>query len=427
MQITEFILLTLLLPSLFFIYKLYKANTTARNDILVQLNTQQKLFEQLVIRTDERDKNLKDLRDHLLQLVTTQQKEQMQQRLQYDEHQLKTLRTLQESLQQGMSEIRKQISDILIQNTDMVTKKIDKLTKDTDTHLKEISLQVDKRLADGFEKTTATFTDIIKRLALIDEAQKKITELSLNVVSLQEILSDKRSRGAFGEVQLNHLIKNVLPEQTFQLQYALSNDKRADAILFLPEPLGNIVIDAKFPLESYRRFTDTQSSEHERKVAEQQFRIDVRKHIQDIHQKYIIAGETSDSAVMFIPAEAIFAEIHSHYPDILDYAHSLRVWLVSPTTMVAILNTVRVVLKDAATRKQVHIIQEHLILLGKDFERFQKRIDNLAKHIQLAHDDVEQVHKSSQKITSRFHKIEKVELEDDPHPALSREAETEHE
>lgn len=369
------------------------------------------LSEQLLIRLDERDKHMFDLRDHLLRLLSEQQKEQIKQREQFDAHQLNTLKTLQDSLQTGMGDIRKQISETLLQHGQQINQSMDKLTQNTDQRLKEISLQVDKRLTDGFEKTTATFTDIIKRLAIIDEAQKKITELSVNVVGLQEVLVDRKARGAFGEVQLNHLIQNVLPNQTFEFQYTLSNDKRADAILFLPDPTGNIVIDAKFPLESYRRYSDMKASDQERKMAEQQFRIDVKKHIQDISDRYIIPGETSDGAVMFIPAEAIFADIHARFPELIDFAHTLRVWLVSPTTLVAVLNTARAVLKDAATRKQIHIIQEHLVLLGKDFERFQKRIDNLAKHIQMAHQDVEEVHKSSKKLTNRFVKIEKVELE----------------
>jgi DNA recombination protein RmuC len=331
----------------------------------------QKLTEQLLVRLDERDRNILELRDHLLRLISEAQKEQVEQRTQFDQHQLKTLKTLQDSLSLGMTDIRQQLNEALANHGELISKKMDKLTADTDSKLKEISQQVEKRLTDGFEKTTATFTDIIKRLALIDEAQKKITELSMNVVSLQEVLADKRSRGAFGEVQLNHLIQNFMPEQTYQFQFTLSNEKRADAILFLPDPTGHIVIDAKFPLESYRRYTDIALSESDRKQAEQQFRTDVRKHIIDISSRYIIPGETSDGAMMFIPAEAIFAEIHSNYPEIIDYAHSLRVWLVSPTTMVAILNTARAVLKDAATRRQVHIIQEHLVLLGRDFDRFQ--------------------------------------------------------
>ncbi len=389
---------------------LYWSLTKKINRLQSDFIINQKILDQFLVRLEERDKNLNDLRDYLFRLFSEQQKANSEQRSQFDAHQINAFKMLQESLQNGMSDIRKQISETLNNNTNLVSQKMDKLTNDTDQRLKEISLQVDKRLADGFEKTTATFIDIIKRLALIDEAQKKITELSLNVVSLQEILVDKRSRGAFGEVQLHHLVKNVLPDCAYQLQFTLSNDKRADAILFLPEPTGNIVIDAKFPLESYRRYTDINLPESDRKNAEQQFRIDVKKHIENIHEKYIIPGETSDGAMMFLPAEAIFAEIHSRFPEIIDLAHSLHVWLVSPTTMVAILNTARAVLKDAATRQQIHIIQEHLVLLGKDFDRFQKRINNLAKHIQMAYQDVEEVHKSSKKLTNRFIKIEKVEL-----------------
>jgi Uncharacterized protein conserved in bacteria len=278
------------------------------------------------------------------------------------------------------------------------------------TKLREISGQVERRLAEGFEKTTATFTDVVKRLALIDEAQKKITDLSSNIVNLQEILADKRARGAFGEVQLSVLLHNVLPQENFALQHTLSNGKRVDCILFLPEPTNNITIDAKFPLENYQKLSNPNLSEDERSAAQQQFRLDIRKHIQDIAEKYIIPGETSDGAIMFIPAESVFAEIHGHYPELIEFSHRSKVWLVSPTTLMAILTTARAVIKDAATRKQVHIIQEHLVVLGKDFERFQERMDNLAKHIDQAHADVEAVHKSAKKISSRFNSIEQVEL-----------------
>ncbi|KPJ67649.1 MAG: recombinase RmuC [Coxiella sp. DG_40] len=306
--------------------------------------------------------------------------------------------------------IQDSIINVLANNADTLNRRVDKLTEDTDKHLKEISGQVEKRLFEGFEKTTTIFTDVVKRLALIDQAQKKITELSSNVVDLQTILADKRSRGAFGEVQLSALIRNIMPEQHFSFQHTLSNGKRADCMLLLPEPTGNVVIDAKFPLESYRRLADTKLTETERHLAEQQFRTDVRKHLQDIASKYIIFGETSDGAMMFIPAEAVFAEIHAHYPDLVENSHKLRVWMVSPTTMMAVLTTARAVLKDAATRKQIHIIQEHLNYLSQDFDRFQKRMDDLARHIDQAHIDVQQVHKSSKKISSRFNKIEAVEL-----------------
>lgn len=331
----------------------------------------------------------------------TELKEQLrlelgQHRKQFDEHLLNSLKLLQDSLHQGMS---------------LVGTRVDKMTEATEIKLREISGQVEKRLSDGFAQTTATFTDVIKRLALIDEAQKRINELSSNVISLQEILSDKRSRGAFGEVQLTALINNLLPETHFSLQYTLKNGKRADCVLFLPEPTGTIAIDAKFPLENYRKFMDVNLSELERLSAEKQFKQDIRKHIQDIASKYIIQGETADGAVMFIPAEAVFAEIHARYYEVVEEAQRLRVWLVSPTTMMAILTTARAVVKDAATREQVHLIQKYLAQLSKDFGRFQQRMDNLAKHIRQAHNDIEEVKTSADKISLRFEKIEKVELE----------------
>lgn len=182
-------------------------------------------------------------------------------------------------------------------------------------------------------------------------------------------------------------------------------------MLFLPDPTGNIAIDAKFPLENFRLLTDTNLSEIEKQQAEKQFKLDIRKHIQDIAEKYIIPGETADGAVMFIPAEAVFSEIHAHHYDLVELAHKYKVWLVSPTTMMAILTTARAVLKDAATRKQVHEIQQHLRMLSDDFERFQMRMDNLAKRIAQAHTDVEQVHISSRKISQRFVQIEKAEFD----------------
>jgi DNA recombination protein RmuC len=204
-----------------------------------------------------------------------------------------------------------------------------------------------------------------------------------------------------------------MPEHSYKLQYTLPNKCIADCALFLPEPSGTIIVDSKFPLESYRRMTDITISDADRKTAERQFKQDIGKHIQDISSKYIIPGTTSDGAIMFIPAEAVFAEIQAHYPDLVDKAHAARVWIVSPTTLWAIINTARSVLKDAATREQVHIIQEHLGMLSTDFGRFQKRMDDLEKHISMAHKDVEDVNRSAKKITSRFEKIERVELSND--------------
>ncbi len=335
-----------------------------------------------------------------------------------EKRQGEALKQLAESLQGGMTNIQKQVGEHLSRYSDELGKRMEGLTQKTDARLQAISGQVEKRLSEGFEKTTATFADIVKRLALIDEAQKKLTELSSNVVSLQEVLADKRSRGAFGEVQLNALIRNVLPEDGYQIQYKLPNATIADCILFLPEPSGNVVIDSKFPLESYQRMTDISLAETERRTAERQFKQDILRHIKTIAEKYIIPGTTSDGAVMFIPAEAVFAEIQAHHTDLVDKAHAARVWMVSPTTLWATLNTARAVLKDAATREQLHIIQEHLGFLSKDFERFQGRMEKLSQHIRQAHEDVEKVHTSARKISARFEKIERVELDHEGRTSL---------
>ncbi len=336
----------------------------------------------------------------------------------FDERQLEAMRQQQETLQSGMAEVRKQVAEALAQHANDLGKRVAGLTETTDQRLKEISGQVEKRLNEGFEKTTETFTQVLTHLTRIDEAQKRITELSSNVVSLQEVLADKRSRGAFGEVQLSALVRNVMPESGFALQHTLSNGRRADCVLFLPDPTGNVAIDAKFPLESYQRMLDDSLAESDRQQAQRQFRADIKKHMEDIASRYIIPGETSDGAVMFIPAEAVFAEIHAHFPELVEEAFRKRVWLVSPTTMMAILTTARAVLKDAATREQVHIIQDHLRALSKDFDRFKTRMDNLAKHIGQAHQDVSDVNISARKISSRFEKIEKVELEEEAGPNL---------
>ncbi len=320
----------------------------------------------------------------------------------------------QESLGRGFRAVNRLLAEALSRNSEELGKRLDGLTGSTDQRLREISGQVEKRLSEGFEKTTETFSRVLEHLGRIDEAQKRITELSSNVMSLQEVLADKRSRGAFGEVQLTALVRNLIPERHFSLQHTLSNGTRVDCMLFLPDPTGNIGIDAKFPLESFQRMSDPELPEADRGKAAAQFRQDIRKHINDIAGKYIIAGETSDGAVMFIPSEPVFAEIHSHYPDLVEQAYRQRVWLVSPTTLMAILTTARAVLKDAATREQVHIIQQHLNLLSKDFGRFRDRMERLSKHIHQAQKDVDEVNVSARKISDRFGQIEQVELEEPP-------------
>jgi len=315
-------------------------------------------------------------------------------------------------LTQSLNALTEQADARSRKSEEVIQTQVEKLITTNNERLGQIGEKVEKRLDKGFKETTTVFSDVLKRLALIDKAQEKIAELSGNVVSLQEILSDKRSRGAFGEVQLSALISNMMPENSYSLQHTFANGVRADCVLFLPEPTGTVCIDSKFPLESYQRMTDLSLGDADRATAERQFRQDIKKHIKDIATKYIIPGETSDGAMMFIPAEAVFAEIHAHYPDLVEEAQRARVWITSPTTMMAVLTTSRAVLKDAATREQVHNIQKHLVALSQDFSRFQDRMDKLATHIDQANRDVEQVQTSARKITSRFGKIEQVELAD---------------
>ena len=309
--------------------------------------------------------------------------------------------------------IEKRLGEMAKDSIQSFAKSNNELHEILQKRLNDISGQVEHRLNKGFEKTTETFTDVVKRLALIDEAQKRITELSSNVVSLQEVLTDKRSRGAFGEVQMAGLIGNVMPEGSYALQHSLSNGTRVDCMMFLPDPTWHIAIDSKFPLDSFQKMMDDEASDADRVKAEKQFRLDIKKHIKDIASKYIIENETADGAIMFIPAEAVFAEIHAHQPQLVDEAQRARVWMVSPTTLMAVLTTARAVLKDSATRKQVHVIQDHLVSLAKDFDRFRIRMDNLSKHIQQANKDVVDVHISATKISSRFEKIERVELKEE--------------
>ena len=317
--------------------------------------------------------------------------------------------TLEKLSEQSLAQQEK-IESTMRMITAQITATIEGLTKSTDTRLAEIGGKVSERLDEGFKKTNETFVNVMTRLATIDEAQKKLDGLTTNVVSLQQLLGDKKSRGAFGEMQLEQIIRNMLPESSFEFQYGFSFGGQkviADCVLKLPEPVGLIAVDSKFPLENYERMI----SDGPDKVSPAVFKADVKKHVEAISSKYIIPGMTSDGAMMFVPAESVFAEIHAHHRDVVEFAQTRHVWIVSPTTLMAVLNTVRAVLKDVETRKQVHIIQDELGKLGKEFGRFDERMRKLAEHIRLANKDVDDVAVTSKKISDRFASIEKVELD----------------
>ena len=322
-----------------------------------------------------------------------------------------TLTQLHETLS-AQGRAQSESAQSMVRNlTEQLVTQVDALSKAVEGRLGEISGKVGERLDEGFKRTNETFASVMARLATIDEAQKKIDGLTTNVMSLQELLGDKRSRGAFGEVQLEAIVRNSLPPGSFEMQSTLSNHARVDCLLRLPEPTGTVAVDSKFPLENYRASFAADQPESERQAALRRFKVDVKKHIDDIADKYIIPGETSDGAVMFVPAEAVFAEIHAHHPELVEHAQKRHVWVTSPTTLMAILNTARAVIKDFETRRQVHVIKDALSKLARDFERFDHRMQQLANHIRQANEDVQQVHVSSQKITHRFRHIEQVDID----------------
>ncbi|MSQ85870.1 MAG: DNA recombination protein RmuC [Alphaproteobacteria bacterium] len=284
------------------------------------------------------------------------------------------------------------------------------VTKMLDERLTEVTRRVGENLMKAGEKTTETLGQLQERLAVIDSAQKNIAELSQDVVSLQDLLSNKQARGAIGQVQMEDLVRNMLPPGAFEFQFTLSNGKRADCVIKLPNPPGLIAVDSKYPHEAYARMISA-SDDRERVAAQQSFRTDVLKHIKDIAEKYIIPGETSDSAIMFVPAESVFAELHENFSDIVEAGFARRVYVVSPTTLMATLNTVRAILKDARMREQAHLIQREIGELTKDVVRLDKRVGELARHFGQAQTDVKEIQTSTEKIMKRGARIENIPLD----------------
>jgi len=270
-----------------------------------------------------------------------------------------------------------------------------------------------KRIGDGLvqhsEKSGKTMGDLHERLAVIDSAQKKITDLSEQVVGLQDLLSNKQARGAFGEIQLNDLVTSILPPSAYEFQSTMGNGKRADCLLKLPNPPGSIVIDSKFPLESFQALRDA-TDDTTKIQASRAFTADVLKHVKDIADKYIIPGETAESALMFLPSEAVYAELHASFRNVIEESFRRRVWIVSPTTLMATLNTVRAVLKDATMREQAGLIQVEVRKLLDDVGRLDKRVDNLDGHFNLALKDIQEIRISSKKVVKRGDHIEDIEL-----------------
>jgi len=294
----------------------------------------------------------------------------------------------------------------------MMTESQGQLTRTIEQRFEHVS----KRLGDGLSEHSQRTGDVIKqvheRLAVIDAAQKNLSSLTDQMVGLQDILSNKQARGAFGEIQLNDLVTDALPPSAYTFQATLKNGKRADCLLKLPNPPGSIVIDSKFPLESYLALRNAESDDA-RKIALRGFGTDVLNHVRAIAEKYIVVGETAESALMFLPSEAVYAELHASLPDVVEKSYRARVWIVSPTTLMATLNTVRAVLKDARMREQAGVIQEEVLKLLEDVLRLDKRVGNLQTHFNQAQKDIGDIQTSSGKIARRAERIEDIQLNDE--------------
>ena len=309
----------------------------------------------------------------------------------------------------------KEIGEFKFEFSRYLKKDFDLLTNSINENLDKINNRVNERLDTNFEKTNRTFVNVLERLSKIDEAQKKIDSLNADIVGLQSILTDKKTRGIFGETNLNFILKSVFGERNdsiYRLQYSLPNSTICDAILFAPEPLGVVAIDSKFPLENYQKMTNRRLDKTERALAEKLFKSDVKKHIDAISSKYIIDGVTSKQAIMFLPAEAIFAEINAYHEDILAYAYKKSVWITSPTTLMSTLTIISMLIKDMTRDKYAKIIHNELGKLSIEFKRYKERWDKLSKSIETVNKDVLSIHTTTNKISKRFDEISNAEFID---------------
>jgi len=311
--------------------------------------------------------------------------------------------------------ITKEIGEFKLDFTNNLRNDFERLNEQIVNKLNYINDKVTERLDDNFQKSNKTFNNILERLSKIDEAQKKIDGLSTEIVSLQSVLTDKKTRGIFGEVNLNYILTSVFGEKStgiYEIQHKLKNGFIADAILYAPSPLGTICIDSKFPLENYQKMTDKTLSKEVRDVALKQFKLDVKKHIDAISSKYILPGETASEAIMFLPAEAIFAEINAYHPDLIKEAYNKKVWITSPTTLMSTLTTISMILKNMERDKYAKVIHEELTKLSFEFDRYRERWDKLSRSIDTVTKDVKDINITTEKITKRFNSINSVDVKE---------------
>ncbi|WP_299786293.1 DNA recombination protein RmuC [uncultured Marivita sp.] len=277
--------------------------------------------------------------------------------------------------------------------------------------LAQVQEQMNENLHGSARRTAQSLGDLQQRLQSIDKAQENITKLSGDVLSLQDILSNKQTRGAFGEIQLTDIVGKALPKDSYTLQATLSNGKRADCLIHLPNPPGPIAIDSKFPLEAYEQLRKADTQEQLNRAA-QQLRLSLRKHIRDISERYIIEGETADGALMFLPSEAVYAELHANFPEVVREGFAARVWIVSPTTCMATLNTMRAILKDARMQEQAGAIRKELGLLYADVDRLGSRVENLDRHFGQAAKDIADIKISADKAGRRARRLDNFDFEE---------------
>ena len=321
-------------------------------------------------------------------------------------------------MQKEYEGLKTQLRELIYESNEKNTKDLynfkDLITQHIENKLKDMNTLVEKRLQGGFERTNETFVNVVERLSKIDEAQKNIEQLSKEVVSLNSVLADKKTRGIYGEVQLYQLLSAVFgqDEQLYKTQVKLSNQTIADAVLYAPEPLGKVVIDSKFPLDNYKKMTNSEYHQAEREAAKKLFQSDVKKHIDDIANKYIIEGETSHQAMLFLPAEAIFAEITAHHEVLVEYSNSKRVWLTSPTTLFSTLTMIQVFVQNLKRDEQTKVIIDELNKLNVEFMRYSERWEKLNRSIETVKKDAEKMSTTTEKIKKKFDYIKDAKFEE---------------
>ncbi|WP_412564397.1 DNA recombination protein RmuC [Thalassobius sp. MITS945101] len=332
------------------------------------------------------------------------------------------LAKVQRSTGENLASMQQKLADTMAAQQLQMQENMANMQLRTNHALTDLQEKLNTSLTGNAKQTATSLTQLQERLAMIDKAQENITKLSGDVLSLQDILSNKQTRGAFGEIQLNDIVGKALPRDSYALQHTLSNGKRADCLIHLPNPPGPIVIDSKFPLEAYEAMLASQT-EAELKAGIQMFKTSVRKHIKDISERYVIEGETADGALMFLPSEAIYAELHSKFPDLVREGFDKRVWIVSPTTCMATLNTMRAILKDARMREQAGEIRKALRNLHRDVEIVGERAGKLETHLRQAGDDVAGILTAATRANKRAHKLDNFDFEElapEPEPEVQR-------